>query len=409
MTRTQLWTGRIAALVGIMLLALSLRAAVVSVPPLLAQVTPAVGLTPLTTGFLAMLAPVAFAIFGLVTPRLINQLGLGVTLFISLGLAVIGQLLRPLAPNATLFLLLSIVTLAGYGIGNVVLPPLVKKYFPDKIGVVTSGYVTLIAVGTWISPQFAVPLADLVNWQFSIGFWAVLSAVVALPWIIQLRKDKQQGTPKVQVQTATTVAPFTPKINPWRSKVAWGLAIYLAGNSAQTYVYFTWLPPYLQDQGIDEATAGALLAYFAILMLPVSLVIPAWVPKLKNPIVAIGIFTALWIAGHTGLLLSPTEGTVIWVTLSGLAQGTFAIALLMVNLRSRTTYGSGILSGFGQGLGYAGAAIAPMFFGIVHDATDSWPITFLLLAAAIVVMVIGAIMINPRTMIEDQAAETNVG
>lgn len=144
-------------------------------------------------------------------------------------------------------------------------------------------------------------------------------------------------------------------------------------------------------------------------MLPVSLVIPAWVPKLKNPIVAIGIFTALWIAGHTGLLLSPTEGTVIWVTLSGLAQGTFAIALLMVNLRSRTTYGSGILSGFGQGLGYAGAAIAPMFFGIVHDATDSWPITFLLLAAAIVVMVIGAIMINPRTMIEDQAAETNVG
>ncbi|MFC0581120.1 MFS transporter [Micrococcoides hystricis] len=399
----QRMSGRIGALLGILLLALSLRAAVVSVPPLLAQITPAVGFTPLTTGFLAMLAPVCFAIFGIFTPRLINTWGLGKTLFVAIGLAVLGQLLRPFAPNAWVFLALSIVTLGGYGIGNVVLPPLVKKYFPDKIATITSGYVTLLAVGTWISPQFAVPLANAVNWEFSIAFWALLSAIVAIPWVLQLRADRAAGRADVKVQTAATTVPMQANINPWRSRVAWGLAIYLAGNSAQTYVYFTWLPPYLQDRGIDELTAGSMLAYFAILMLPVSLIIPMWVPKLKHPIVAIGFFSLFWIVGHTGLLISPQEYGWIWITFSGLAQGTFAIALLMVNLRSRTTYGSGVLSGFSQGIGYAGAAIAPMFFGIVHDATNSWPVTFLLLAAALVVMLIGAVIINPKRMIEDDA------
>ena len=402
------FSGRIGALLGILLLALSLRAAVVSVPPLLAQITPVIGFTPFSTGVLAMLAPVCFAVFGLLTPRMINSWGMRNTLFLGIGLAVLGQLLRPFAPNATVFLLLSVVTLGGYGIGNVVLPPLVKKYFPDRIASLTSGYVTLLAVGTWISPQFAVPLAELVNWQFSIGFWALLSAIVAVPWILQIRQDRNNGLRDVKVQTATTTVPMHAKINPWKSRVAWGLAIYLAGNSAQTYVYFTWLPPYLQDRGIDEFTAGSMLAYFAILMLPVSLVIPMWVPKLKHPIIAIGLFTICWVIGHTGLLLTPQEYGWLWVTFSGLGQGTFAIALLMVNLRSRTTYGSGILSGFGQGIGYAGAAIAPMFFGIVHDATGSWPITFLLLAGAMVVMITGALMINAPQMIEDSAPTKTV-
>ncbi len=91
----------------------------------------------------------------------------------------------------------------------------------------------------------------------------------------------------------------------------------------------------------------------------------------------------------------------MWVALAGLGQGTFAIALLMMNLRSRTTYGSGVLSGFAQGLGYAGAAVVPMLFGVVQKATDSWGAAFAMLGGCIVVMLAGAIMINPPRAIED--------
>ncbi|TFH56299.1 MFS transporter [Glutamicibacter arilaitensis] len=401
--------GRIGALLGILLLALSLRAAVVSVSPLLSRIETDIQFTEFTTGLLAMLAPIAFAVFGLLTPRLIKSFGLETTLMISLGLAVSGQIARIFMPEVYSFLALSIVTLAGYGMGNVVLPPLVKKYFPDRIGMVTSGYVTMLAIGTWMAPQFSVPLADLTSWQMSIGSWAALSGIVLIPWLVQLFADRGVERPDNPVHASGHPQPIA-KINPWKSKVAWGLAIFLAGNSAQTYVYFTWLPPYLQNRGLDELAAGNMLALFAILGLPVSLLVPLWVPRLKHPIFAVLIFTACWVSGHLGIYLSPTQNTAVWICLAGLGQGTFAIALLMMNLRSRTTYGSGVLSGFAQGLGYAGAAVVPMLFGVVQKATGSWGAAFSMLGVCVIVMLIGAFIINsPRTIEDDSPGTEDLG
>lgn len=413
------WKGRIAALVGIMLMALSVRAAVVSVPPLLDLIGPELGFTSFTTGLLAMLAPVIFAVSGLFTPRLIAALGLERTLVLAVVVAIIGQAGRAFVGDVSSFLLLSALTMVGYGIGNVVLPPLVKKYFPDRISSVTSGYVTLIAIGTAMSPMFAVPLEQVSDWRFSIGFWTLASVVVLIPWAIQFSADRRRRAvqtaedarlaagethEQTRARRATVVpAPVDRRINPWRSRVAWGLAIFLAGNSGQTYVYFTWLPPYLIGEGLDPAVAGSALGYFALLGLPVSLLVPLIVPRMKHPIYAAGLFIVLWIIGHAGMFFLPTQGTWWWITSAGLGQGTFAMALLMINLRSRTTYGSGVLAGFSQGVGYAGAAIAPLLFGVVRDATGSWAASFGMLGICLLVLVIGAVMINGPRQIEDDA------
>ena len=397
-----------------MVMALSLRTAVSVVPPLLGELTGELGFDAGSTGLLAMLPPLMFAFFGLLTPVLIRRFGLEKALVAAVVLAVLGQVARSATDQVWPFLGFTAVVMAGYGIGNVVLPPLVKKYFPDRVGVVTAGYVTLLSVGTAISPQLAVPVASLSSWRVSIGMWATVSLLVLLPWIIQFARDRKErragsssgsGTLAAHLTAdAVAGATATPKLRPWRSPVAWGLAIFLAGNSAQTYVYFTWLPPYLSGQGLDAATAGTALAYFAILGLPVSLLVPLWVPRMKNPIVAIGLFALCWAVGHLGLYFSPLDGTWLWVTFSGLGQGTFATALLMVNLRSRTTHGSSVLSGFSQGLGYAGAGIAPLFFGTIHEATGSWTASFAMLGVCMAVMMTGAVMINAKRYIEDSAA-----
>lgn len=409
------WTGRIGALLGIMVMALSLRAAVSVVPPLLGELRGELGFDAGTIGLLAMLPPLIFAVFGLLTPLLIRRFGLEKVLVGAVVLAVAGQLVRAASGQVWPFLGWSAVVMAGYGIGNVVLPPLVKKYFPDRVGVVTAGYVTLLAVGTAASPQLAVPVAGLAGWRVSIGLWASVSFLVLLPWAAQALRDRQtRRSAADDVGRPPGAGPAgsargaghgaVPRLVPWRSPVAWGLAIFLAGNSAQTYVYFTWLPPYLAGEGLNPATAGSALAYFAILGLPVSLLVPLWVPRMKNPIIAISIFAVFWTIGHLGLYLSPMHGTWLWVTSAGLGQGTFATALLMVNLRSRTTHGSAVLSGFSQGVGYAGAGIAPLFFGTIHDATGSWTWSFATLGVCLIVMMTGAVMINPKRYIEDSAA-----
>ncbi|MCG2621349.1 MFS transporter [Arthrobacter sp. I2-34] len=405
------WRGRIGALLGILVMAVSLRPAVSVVSPLLGVMGPELGFDPVTIGVLAMLPPLVFAAAGLGTPTLIRRLGLESVLVTAVVLAVAGQLARAAVGSVWPFLLLSAVVMAGYGLGNVVLPPLVKKYFPDRLGLVTAGYVTLLAVGTAASPQLAVPLDRVAGWRASIAVWSLMSALVLVPWLMQLLRDRRAkqaeagrtGMPGDGMAAPAAARPVQ-QLNPWRSPMAWGLAIFLAGNSAQTYVYFAWLPPYLVSQGMDESTAGSMLAYFAILGLPVSLLVPLIVPRMRNPIVAILVFTACWVGGHLGLYLSPVAGTMWWTTLAGLGQGTFATALLMVNLRSRTTHGASVLSGFSQGIGYAGAGIAPLLFGIVHQAAGGWGASFALLGACVLVMLAGAVMINRRRYIEDTAA-----
>lgn len=393
------WAGRIGALLGILIMALSLRAAVSVVSPLLGELREELGFDAGTIGLLAMLPPLLFAASGLVTPALIKRFGLERVLVTAVLLAVIGQIARALSPTVWPFLGYSAVIMAGYGIGNVVLPPLVKKYFSDRIGVVTAGYVTLLAVSTAVSPQLAVPVANASSWRVSVGMWAAVSLIVLLPWAAQALRDKKTAASAAAGPSRTKIV--TQKINPWRSPVAWGLAIFISGNSAQTYVYFTWLPPYLMEQGLDATTAGSALAYFAILGLPMSLLVPLIVPRLKNPLVVICIFVSFWTVGHLGLYFAPMSGTWVWVTFAGLSQGAFATALLMVNLRSRTTHGSAVLSGFSQGVGYGGAAIAPLFFGIIHETTGSWTASFLMLGGCLVVMMVGAVLINPRKYIED--------
>ena len=428
------WRGRLGALLGILIMALSLRAAVSVVPPLLGTMGPELGFDAATTGALAMLPPLVFAAAGLATPALIRWQGAERVLTAAVLLAVAGQLSRAAVDSVWPFLGMSAVVMAGYGMGNVVLPPLVKKYFPDRMGVVTAGYVTLLAVGTAASPQLAVPVAELADWRVSIALWASVSALVLAPWGVQLLRDRRARDANDDGGAAfagpvaagagaaasahgegaaarATQAPAPPvqHLNPWRSRVAWGLAIFLAGNSAQTYVYFTWLPPYLTGQGVEAAAAGSALAYFAILGLPVSLLVPLLVPKMRNPIIAVVIFAACWASGHLGLYLAPTAGTWWWITLAGLGQGTFAMALLMMNLRSRTQHGAAVLAGFSQGIGYAGAGLAPLLFGVVQEATGGWTASFAMLGVCLLVLLVGAVMINPRRYVEDQATGSDTG
>ena len=89
----------------------------------------------------------------------------------------------------------SAISFAGLGIGNVLLPPLVKKYFPDRIGLVTTLYVTMLSVSTFIPPLLAVPVADAAGWRVSLGMWAVVGLLAVMPWIGAHRTGAGTATP----------------------------------------------------------------------------------------------------------------------------------------------------------------------------------------------------------------------
>src|SRR3546814_20349239 len=69
----------------------------------------------------------------------------------------------------------SIVALAGMGMGNVVLPPLVKRYFADRVGTLSTLYITVLQLGPILPALVAVPVAAAVGWRISLGAWALVA------------------------------------------------------------------------------------------------------------------------------------------------------------------------------------------------------------------------------------------
>ena len=63
--------------------------------------------------------------------------------------------------------------------GNVLLPALVKRDLPTRIGPVTSLYVTLMVAFAGIASTISVPLADDADlgWRGALAVWAVPAAV----------------------------------------------------------------------------------------------------------------------------------------------------------------------------------------------------------------------------------------
>lgn len=412
--------------VAIILTALTLRCAVTVVPPLISTIDQDLPLTAASIGILGMLPTAAFGLFGFLTPYVLRLASLEKLIVASIFLGIVGQIARVMVPTTPLFLIFSVVAFGGLGAGNVLLPPLVKKHFPTKIGLMTATYVTAISIGTALPAQLAVPVADATTWQFSLASWAGLSTVALIPWFVAFFSPRTTpaaatATPSPAAGVAaaagstelaglvvhsSTAPPAAPpaKMNLWRSPTAWGLTFMFGCTSLNTYAMFAWLPEVLTQAGLDRAHAGSMLALFGALGLPLSLGIPLIASKMRNPFPAVLVMLGCFTAGYLGLLLSPADGTGIWVSLTGLGPGTFPLALLLINHRTRTHVGAGALSGFGQGMGYTLACTGPLFFGLLRQWTGSWTAPFLFLFSTLILLGVGAYMICRPRMLEDDFA-----
>lgn len=400
---------------GILLTAFTLRVAVTVVPPVVSYINEDLPITPATIGVMGMLPTAAFAVFGFLTPYVIRWASPEKLVIASLLVGAAGQLARVFAPNTFLFLVFSVVAYAGLGAGNVLLPPLVKKYFPTKVGLLTALYVTILNLGTALPAQLAVPVAVSSGWQISLVTWAGVSVIAMIPWLLMLMAPKKQEaddagslttvgrSAAAQISGAQTTAAEEPavRMNLWKSPTAWGLTLMFGCTSLNTYAMFAWMPQILHGAGLDTQFSGSMLALFAVWGLPLSLLVPVIAVKMRNPFPMVIVTLSCFVAGYIGLLLSPAAGTILWVSLIGLGPGTFPLSLVLINHRTRTHQGAGLLSGFSQGIGYAIACAGPLFFGLLHEWTGSWTAPFIFLFATLAFLCVGALIVCRPKMLED--------
>lgn len=397
--RPGLLHGRILAFLALAISALVLRTAVTSITPLLGEIGDAIGFNSTIAGVFGMLPTAMFAVFGLLTPFLVIRLDLERVAILAMVLAGLGLALRALVSDTASLLALSALALAGMGIGNVVIPPLVKRYFSDRVALMSAVYIMCVQLGTAIPPLLAVPVADAHGWRVSIGMWSLVAAAALLPCIglwLARRTATAAGTapsqPPRRAEAGTRLS---------RTSLAWGMAGMFGMTSGITYSLFTCLPRIFTDAGADKAFGGYMVALFSAMGFVAALGAPALCARVYNPFPVVIACVVAYLIGFGGLYFAPMGAPILWVVLVGLGPSTFPMALTLINLRTRTPSGASRLSGFAQGLGYTVACLGPLLFGVLRDSTGGWGWPFALLLVMVGFMVTGAYFACKPRMLED--------
>jgi CP family cyanate transporter-like MFS transporter len=235
---------------GILCMSMALRAPITGVPPLTGMIREQLGLSATAAGMLITLPLLAFAVVSLFAAGLARRHGLERSLFAAMLLVAAGIVVRTLGPAWSLFLG-TVVIGAGIAIGNVLLPSLLKRDFPQQVAGLTSAYVLTMSLAAGLASAIAIPLAGLsdATWRFSSGCLLVVPVLSALLWLPQLANHTAPAA-------STAHAPHGPRL--WRSALAWQVTLFLGINSFVFYVGVSWLPAILRDAGYTAERAGAL-------------------------------------------------------------------------------------------------------------------------------------------------------
>ncbi|GAA2186850.1 MFS transporter [Micromonospora lupini] len=397
-----LWAGRTAALLGIVLVAFTLRQAVATISPILGDIRVDIPISNIGVGLLGTLPPILLAASGFVAPRVARGFGLDGGIMLALLLMTLGHLVRAFAPGFAVLLVGSVVALAGTGIGNVLLPPVVRRYFPDRVALLTAVYVCIVGVGTAVPAAVAAPVAEQIGWRFLLGIWSVNSVVALVPWLVIIARERRQ---RLAAAVAVESPPPALVTRLWRSRVALSITVVFSTSTICTYAAFAWLPEILGDiAGSTPTEAGVLLAVTGIISVPGAFVAPLLVARLRNVgwLIAAGI--ASFLCGYLGLLFAPATLTLLWVLLIGSGSILFPVCLVLINVRTRSHGGTVALSGFAQGVAYALGALGPLLVGLLHDVSGGWALPLLFLLAVTLVAAIPAITLARPAFVEDELA-----
>lgn len=377
-TRRTHTRSKVILLAGILLFAANLRAPFTSIAPLLETLKQTFDLSATQAGLLITLPLLSFSAVSPFAAGVARKLGLERALFLALGIVAMGIAVRSGGHVALLYIGTAIIG-SGIAIGNVLLPSLLKRDFPQHVAALTAVYVLTMGIAAASASALAVPLAHLAgfDWRLVAAAALVLQAVAAVAWLPQLSRG-------AAAPSAATAESSSRAL--WRSPLAWQVTLFLGLDCFLYYVGVSWLPAILRDGGYSAEQAGS---FHGVLLLatafPGLLLIPL-VPRLRDQRALAVVLSLSMSVGLAGLLLAP-KWAMLWILCFGFgAGGGLILALAFISLRTSGAGQAAALSGMAQCVGYLLAAAGPPLVGLLHDRSGHWAVPLLLCVTVGVLM-----------------------
>ncbi len=387
--------GLLLVAVAIVLTAANLRTAVSSVGPVLEEIEAGLGVSSAAAGVLTTMPVVCFAAIGFAGPPLAARFRDAHVLAGALLTMAAGLVLRAVVDSFPLFLVGTTLAMVGGALGNVLLPGLVKRWFPERTGLLVGAYSASMAIGGAVAAVSTAPIAAAVGpggWRWSLGVWAVLALVAALPWLVT---PNRPGASRGE-HRAVRMAPLV------RSPLALTLAAFFGLQAMQAYVVMGWSAQYLRDAGLSAATAGLLLGVNSVVVIPINAVVPSLTVRQRWQRPLLLGFMACYAVGWTGLWLAPTTLPWLWMSVLAVGMGTFSMVLALLGMRARTPETVAALSTVTQGWGYVLAGTGPLLVGVLRGVTGGYTGMFVLVAVATVGLTVTGWLATRDRFVDDE-------
>lgn len=364
-------------LLGILMIATTLRVTFTGAAPLLDMVRDALALSTAQIGILTTLPLLAFAVVSPLAAGIARRFGTERSLFGALLIICAGIALRSAGHAALLYIGTAIIG-CGIAMGNVLLPSLLKRDFPGQVAKLTGAYSLTMGVAAALGSVMVVPIAlHGFGWSgamLSLMIFPLLALIVWLPQLGSSTVMNLSGNPALHSRGI------------WSSPLAWQVTLYLGINSLVYYVIIGWLPSILISHGYNEAEAGSIHGILQLATAIPGLFVGLILSRLKDQREIAALMALLWCLATLGLWLLPAF-SIFWVSLGGFGSGAAMIlGLSFIGMRTGSAHQAAALSGMAQCVGYLLAAFGPPVMGKIHDITGSWAIPLLGCALLSVVM-----------------------
>ena len=367
-------------ILGILFISFNLRAPITAVGSLVDLIQAEYGLSSTVAGFITTLPLVAFAVVSPFVAKLSGRIGHAMTMMLGLILILAGEFVRSYTGAFGLFLGTAVIGV-GIAIGNVIIPGIIKLYFSDKVGMVTSIYTSGMCIYAAVGAGISGPMArDLgFGWHHALASWFVLTTLTILIWLPQVRGAKSSSAGSKKAASGSSI---------WKSGLAWWVTLFMGVQSLLFYSLVAWLPTIVTSKGLSEGFASSMALLFQLMAIPATLLIPSLCDKFKDQRILAVVTCCIYALGMVCFLLAQTTVfMVVAVVLMAVGMGgSISLSIAFISLRSPNSSRASQLSGMSQSAGYLLAAVGPVLTGSLFDMTASWTIPlvlFIVLIAAL--------------------------
>lgn len=371
-------TNKVIILLGIIFLGMVLRTPITSVGAIIGPLKKLLEINNTVAGLITTIPLIAFAIFSPLVAKISNKIGLEKTIFLATIVASIGLLLR-FYINTSIFFLTTFIIGVGITVGNVLLPGLTKKYFPENLGVMTGFYAVVMNISASIAAGISYPIlnTNIGGEKFSTGLavniWLIISLINIIIYSVIIKNNKVEKIDNKKIGSKGYL----------KSLKMWSVMLSMGLQSALFYCSVSWFAEIMISKGFTPSEAGLLLSISQFAQFPSTFLVPVLAEKIKNKLIIPIFITMGYIVSLIGMIHIHGNFSlmIIYIVLFALAGGgSFSYVMYLFSAKSKNEEEAADVSGLAQAGGYWLAAIFPPLLGYIRDILN-WDVAIYILIA----------------------------